>query len=501
MKYTRAFPLVFSFLIARSCGVIATAEEASTFSPADISALYRASVVVLYGGSSSDDITTLGTGFFVSHDGLLVTNYHVIEAVKHLKVKLSNGDIFDRIKVVDYDERRDIVVLSVPAYNTKPVQLGDSDTVSPGDKIVVIGNPEGFEGSVTDGIVSGIRVSEKGYRLIQISAPISPGSSGSPVFDAKGKVIGLAVGMVKEAQNLNFAVPVNYVRPLITSENRIPFEQFVSSVAGVSTPSNRGNAAAKDGNTGLWCGNFVIALREFLQGKDAVFAGCMDTFDSARTMAPGQISISPSLHISLECFRRAEQRLDASRPRAEKALKLHESFRNVVRLYREAAEGYVAAFSLVEPVRGWSEFNKVYAAANAKEQLGSQDLFAIDGGFPLGVLRVLEECCANLEGSLPTSVRDLGSMWPSVFLGFNPYWSKERPVVLSVNPGGPAERAGLKRDDEIHKIGGSGPIRSWSAFREAMQGREPGDEVAIEVLRKGELKRFKIKLERPAWMQ
>jgi hypothetical protein len=112
-------------------------------------------------------------------------------------------------------------------------KLGDSESVQVGQKVFVIGNPLGLQNSLTDGIVSAVRQFD-GVRLFQISAPISPGSSGSPVVDLNGDVIAIAVGKWRGGENLNFAIPINYARGLISMNPGTP-----ATVVPVSkTPSN-----------------------------------------------------------------------------------------------------------------------------------------------------------------------------------------------------------------------------------------------------------------------
>lgn len=154
-----------------------------------------------------------GSGVIVDGNGVIYTNYHVIEDSKSLAIKLSNGDVFVNVDLLAQDELRDIAILKVSGYDLPVAPLGNSNTVSVGDKVSVVGAPEGLTGTISSGIVSAKRRVE-GRELIQIDAAISPGSSGGAVFDAEGRVIALAVSQYVEGQNLNFAVPINYARGL-----------------------------------------------------------------------------------------------------------------------------------------------------------------------------------------------------------------------------------------------------------------------------------------------
>lgn len=170
--------------------------------------------VIVAAGNTS---LKLGTGFFVRSTGLLLTNFHVVEGTDVVGVKIPGSDhVYLARKATGYDLDNDLLLLEVETSAAKPVVLGDSDRVKVGEPIVVVGNPEGLEETVSNGLLSGIR-QLNGRNLFQISAPISEGSSGSPVFDGRGEVIGVVVSSLESGQNLNFAVPINYVKHLLSS--------------------------------------------------------------------------------------------------------------------------------------------------------------------------------------------------------------------------------------------------------------------------------------------
>lgn len=156
-----------------------------------------------------------GSGFVVSPRGRIVTNHHVIEDARTIEVKLASGDVYERVKIMAVDERRDIAVLEIAAFDLPAIRLGNSDSVRVGTPVMAIGSPLGLENTVTTGIVSGRRSEPEGYELLQISAPASQGSSGGAVVSASGRAIGVAVSQMQDGQNLNFAVPINYVRGLL----------------------------------------------------------------------------------------------------------------------------------------------------------------------------------------------------------------------------------------------------------------------------------------------
>jgi len=115
-------------------------------------------------------------------------------------------------RVVSVSKALDLAILEVDQPQ-KPVKIAPLDKLGPGDKVVAIGNPRGLEGSVSEGIVSAIRGSGD-IKVLQITAPVSPGSSGGPLFSSKGEVIGVTTATLKDSQSLNFAVPASFLLTL-----------------------------------------------------------------------------------------------------------------------------------------------------------------------------------------------------------------------------------------------------------------------------------------------
>jgi S1-C subfamily serine protease len=184
----------------------------ATETPSAILASNSKAIAVMVAANSES--ARLGTGFFVGDHGLLLTNFHVVEGTTTVGIKLHGTEAAILItNVRGYDLDNDLAVLQVDGVDAQPVMLGDSDKVDAGQPVVVVGNPEGLEQTVSNGLVSAIR-EFNGRRLFQLSAPISAGSSGSPVFNDHGEVVGVVVSSIEAGQNLNFAVPINYVEPV-----------------------------------------------------------------------------------------------------------------------------------------------------------------------------------------------------------------------------------------------------------------------------------------------
>lgn len=174
------------------------------------------SVVLLTMEDSNGRPVSTASGFFVRED-LVVTNFHAVrEGVQgHVKLVGSRGT-YVIAGVASMDQGKDLAVLRVTGTKAPSLRLGSDRDVRVGDRIYAVGNPMGLEGTFSDGIVSAIR-NVGARRLLQITAPISPGSSGGPVLNESGLVIGIAVGTFAEGQNLNFAIPVADLGPLLAN--------------------------------------------------------------------------------------------------------------------------------------------------------------------------------------------------------------------------------------------------------------------------------------------
>lgn len=170
------------------------------------------SVVVVVGKNAMGKPFSFGSGFFV-RDNLVATNHHVVEKASSIEIRQGQDQPIPvrRIKATDKDNDLAILLVEQPG---SPLPLKDGHP-KVGEEVIAIGNPRGLERTVSPGIVSGLRKDQHERMRYQITAPISPGSSGGPILDANGEVIGLATFFIMAGQNLNFAVPSLYVEQLL----------------------------------------------------------------------------------------------------------------------------------------------------------------------------------------------------------------------------------------------------------------------------------------------
>lgn len=210
--------------ICQAVLILVLTAEAQAKSATEIFESASGSVVVVYGNDVKGQHKSLGSGV-VLPGGAVVTNCHVIEKSDRFVVKHQQREYPAILKHADHD--RDVCSLSVEGLKTPAAQLGTTKTVKVGQRVYAIGAPQGLELTLSEGIVSSLREVEGG-QYIQTSAPISPGSSGGGLFDEEGRLIGLPTFYLADGQQLNFAVPVEWVKEL-------PQRQVVAKKTKIAT--------------------------------------------------------------------------------------------------------------------------------------------------------------------------------------------------------------------------------------------------------------------------
>lgn len=230
-----------------SFGVSSAAQSPSGATTAgDIYRKAAPAVVLIETYGADGKVSSEGSGFLISADGRILTNYHVIAHTKQATVRLANKDAFDDVQVLDVDKRKDVALIKIKAVELPYLALGRSSDVQVGDTVFALGNPLGLlRNTLSQGIVSGIRPGD-GYRYFQISAPISQGSSGGPIFNANGEVIGIAWATLDEGQNLNFAIPVDYARGMLSANQLQPLASiYEPEPAKPDDTANRADGKAR----------------------------------------------------------------------------------------------------------------------------------------------------------------------------------------------------------------------------------------------------------------
>jgi Trypsin-like peptidase domain/PEGA domain len=206
------------------------------------------SVVLIKTYTQDGRLDAKGSGFIISEDGQIATNAHVIDGDASATVKFSDGTFYEVEGVLAQDKSKDLAVLKIRASGKRfaVIPLGDSDRVLLGEQVVAVGNPEGFEATVSNGIISAKRDASKltsrflsNFMVFQTTAPISHGSSGGVLLNLRGEAIGITSAFWGEGQNLNFAIPINYLKLLSLEAAPVPLSGSRSpAVESSMTPVN-----------------------------------------------------------------------------------------------------------------------------------------------------------------------------------------------------------------------------------------------------------------------
>jgi len=212
----RNFIIKFLSLASLTASVVAAQSVAPRRDIPAIAKAANGAVVSIVMSDKDGKPIAQGSGFLVSKDGVIITNCHVIAEGSSALVKLPDGAFFVVDGVLAFDKARDVAVIKAHGENFRTVPLGNSSRVQVGEEVVAIGNPLSLESTVSNGIVSSIRtIDEEGGKYLQVTAPISPGSSGGPLFNMAGEVVGITTVYLKGGENLNFAIPINEAKPLL----------------------------------------------------------------------------------------------------------------------------------------------------------------------------------------------------------------------------------------------------------------------------------------------
>ncbi|MCB2298450.1 trypsin-like peptidase domain-containing protein [Clostridium tagluense] len=201
---------------------------------------YGDAVVSVEVSDENHKLIANGSGFIVNSNGVVVTNFHVIKDCSYANVTLQNGTKYEVKSVLNYNEKQDIAILQLSnSTNLNIVKLGDSNTMEIGDNVVAIGSPEGYENSLSTGIISGInRKSDRGNDF-QTTASISHGSSGGALFNAYGDIIGITYAGYDLAGDIGFVIPINEVNPLLNSSNEKTLMEIKNKMTSKPIPENK----------------------------------------------------------------------------------------------------------------------------------------------------------------------------------------------------------------------------------------------------------------------
>ena len=226
----------------------------------------------------------VGTGFAVDARGVIATNLHVVAGAHEIKIHTLDGKTYEvkRVEAIDLD--RDLALITIePKQPLATIPLGDSDKLAAGDPVVAIGNPMGvLDYTVSDGLISSVRVLSQQLTVLQISAPISPGSSGGPLFNSYGEVIGVATAILTQGQNLNFGVPGNYLKPLLAMRTPMSLDEFAARTTANDDDDDQPRASGSGPHVQRKVPIHDVAILDGCSAQDMedIFKGITDAIES-----------------------------------------------------------------------------------------------------------------------------------------------------------------------------------------------------------------------------
>jgi S1-C subfamily serine protease len=264
--------------------IVSAASPQQTPSLPDTPALFahtKAAAVMILAGDGAGRLHSIASGVVISNDGILLTALHAIKNAAEVQVRLATGEVFDNVELLGSDERRDIAALKITAGSLTALAAGDSTALRQGDPVYAVTNADGLSWTATEGILSAIRPADEvpgagsGFRLLQFSAPVAPGSSGGALVDRSGALIGIITG---GKQSSAFAVPIESVVGLPASGHHI----LLGSGSALQLPSK---LAADIPQSSAALGNsdpkqtLTAAKTIYIQSKTAFLT--VDTLDRA----------------------------------------------------------------------------------------------------------------------------------------------------------------------------------------------------------------------------
>jgi hypothetical protein len=342
-------------LVVFGCALVAAmppacygGEKASAPASPDLSALARRAmpaVGVLVTFDAEGEPLSQGTAFFVRADGVALTCHHVLSDAASALVRMENGTFFPVEGKLAADPARDLALFKVAGKNFPTMPLGDSSTLRPGQRVVAITAPEGLGNTIADGLVSAVRELPSGP-LVQLTVPLSPGSSGGPIFNLEGRVVAVAAAVLTEGQALNFAIPINDAKPLLAQPGTL------TRLAPAEQPTDLEDWLRKHRSTPGQASAFDLWLRGRGANLDGRYQEAVGCLRAALALDPSLYPVHCCLGDCYHNLGRYQEDLEALKQairlkpdRAEAHCNLGAAYCNLDR-WQEAADAYKQAIRL-----------------------------------------------------------------------------------------------------------------------------------------------------------
>ena len=240
--------LVISVLSATSLLAVAQSSQSAPDAQAIFERTKAATVMVLT-GEGAGKLHSIATGVVISNDGVILTPWHAIKGALEVQVRTAGGDVFDQVKLLGYDERRDVAALKITADSLTALTPGSSASLAKGDRVYAVANDGGVKWSTTQGVISAIRPADEvpgagtGFRIVQFTAPVASGAIGGALVDRSGALIGIIVSVKNQSA---FAIPIENVLGLPD----LGTNQILGSGANLEMPAKHAAANTKPSPAG-----------------------------------------------------------------------------------------------------------------------------------------------------------------------------------------------------------------------------------------------------------
>jgi S1-C subfamily serine protease len=419
-----------------------------------------------------DGTEILGSAYLAVKDGVAVTAFHVIDQASTVTARFASGEEFDVSGVIDSDPKRDIALVRVKVFG-RPLLMLEGKAPDIGSRAYVIGAPRGLEFTISDGLVSQLPIIE-GIRRVQFSCPASPGNSGGPLLNGAGRAIGVVSSQIDEGQNLNFAIPAEFVLGLDAS---LPTKPWGSAVASASASMN--SVSQRE------CDQLLLDSLVWEYDLNSVFGLAMHFIVEKKN---GYVQgVPPYLYSAQMSGQRLVERL-ATAKSVDRARSIRlELARQTVSLRMRDIDLLMSAIKAAQDGAGWdARANDLLSRYYASVQTAAPDVAPLDSTMTAAMQAVAVEM-SNLEGC-PRPARSMLRNEPNLS-GFSLgcYMFMNDELLLGyVYAGSPGEKLGLKSGDRILSLDGTKPdgLDAFKIQIKAARGRR----VAIVVQREGKEK-------------
>jgi S1-C subfamily serine protease len=479
--------------------------------PANVFDRYSSAVVVITGLNDGKNID-LGNGFIINSDGVIVTNYHSISGGYPIEIKSKMGDIYDDISIIDFNKRLDIAVIKIKGFDLPFVELGNSNDVRAGDKVYIVGSLKDKTNIISNGLITQIVDTNKGYSLHGLNISISDSACGSPVFNIRGEVIGIAARSKLSNQENSFSIPINYARGIVGGPIKYALKEFMARESEPVVNAETEKEALLDSASTLELLHKNIVT--LLSASDKIIAGYYGTADGFKgQIGNKQARLDSNIFAADELLRALQIDLAEKHYTDSFYQSINDTLvvtvielQDALKLIQKALEARTIRSDVFGTTRNFASPDWVKARSGVKKideiimsNLGEKivgdiidrirvDNPRLENDLTPYFIEVYEKR-GNKQEVLIYEDRNQGH------LGITTWKSLRTPVVLSVKTKGPADLAKIMRGDTIIGVDGGINIMTHMDYITFMKTTKPGETHIFRFSRNGKNIKAAIKLD------